>query len=418
MSAQMLLEGSTVFQSGLNLLEAAVVVWCITKLLGRREFSIIKNGVSENNISENDTGKADVRGKLCSAAAVAVLSVFWIFFTDISAALPGGSSGTVSMGISFIVPVLVTFLYSLAELRGTWRRKFCCAVLFTVLIPLFSLVIQSFVLAVLITLFSGAGEDPGVIAFASSAGILVIYLLLCFAAYVIWKQREMQKMEEELLRRKYAVQERDLEEIRGLYLHLQKVKHDAKHHIRLLEALLESGKTEEARAYLKEFSFSEQLLKMDKVFSSNTVVNYLINLKSARMQEAGIRFSCSICDRAGGIADVDLNILLGNLFDNAIEACERVGGEREIFLAVKRRGDYLVIIMENTAGENVLFSGSEKPDPENHGYGISSMKEVAERYGGRVHMERIESRERSERTADLVRVSVVLDTIWDDSPAK
>ena len=182
-----------------------------------------------------------------------------------------------------------------------------------------------------------------------------------------------------------------MDEIRELYAHLQKAKHDAKHHITLLETLLETGRVEEAYAYLKEYSSSEQLLKMDKVCSRNMVVNYLISMKSARMQEAGIHFTCSICDQITGVSDVDLNILLGNLFDNAIEACERRNGIREISLTIKRRGAYLVIIMENTAGENVSFAETAKPDKVNHGYGLSSMDEIAERYGGRVHREQVAS---------------------------
>lgn len=177
---------------------------------------------------------------------------------------------------------------------------------------------------------------------------------------------------------------------------------------------------EEAYAYLKKYSSSEQLLKMDKVCSRNMVVNYLISMKSARMQEAGIHFTCSICDQITGVSDVDLNILLGNLFDNAIEACERRNDIREISLTIKRRGAYLVIIMENTAGENVSFAETAKPDKVNHGYGLSSMDEIAERYGGRVHREQVasESNDNRDRKVNMVRVSVILDTNWDASDTK
>ena len=149
-------------------------------------------------------------------------------------------------------------------------------------------------------------------------------------------------------------------------------------------------------------------------------MNYLISMKSARMQEAGIHFTCSICDQITGVSDVDLNILLGNLFDNAIEACERRNDIREISLTIKRRGAYLVIIMENTAGENVSFAETAKPDKANHGYGLSSMDEIAERYGGRVHREHVasESNDNRDRKVNMVRVSVILDTNWDASDTK
>ena len=384
--------GTAVFRAGICLIQAVVIVWILTKLYGRRHDGI--------------------RGMAGSAVATALLFIFWAV----------EQSGSVSTNgvLSLLVPIFITMMYAILELRRTWKRKLTGVFAVTVLIPFISVMISSFALAMLITVFPGIRENPGVLPFSSSAGILVIYLTGCLVAYSGIKRGEMRKMEQELQQQKYEAQERDMDEIRELYAHLQKAKHDAKHHITLLETLLETGRVEEAYAYLKEYSSSEQLLKMDKVCSRNMVVNYLISMKSARMQEAGIHFSCSICDQITGVNDVDLNILLGNLFDNAIEACERANETREISLTIKRRGTYLVIIMENTAGENVSFAETAKPDKVNHGYGLSSMDEIAEHYGGRVHREQVasESNDNRDRKVNMARVSIILDTNWDASYTK
>ena len=384
--------GTAVFRAGICLIQAVVIVWILTKLYGRRHDGI--------------------RGMAGSAVATALLFIFWAV----------EQSGSVSTNgvLSLLVPIFITMMYAILELQRTWKRKLTGVFAVAVLIPFISVMISSFALAMLITVFPGIRENPGVLPFSSSAGILVIYLTGCLVAYSGIKRSEMRKMEQELQRQKYEAQERDIDEIRELYAHLQKAKHDAKHHITLLETLLETGRVEEAYAYLKEYSSSEQLLKMDKVCSRNMVVNYLISMKSARMQEAGILFSCNICDQITGVNDVDLNILLGNLFDNAIEACERENETREISLTIKRRGTYLVIIMENTAGETVSFAATAKPDKVNHGYGLSSMDEIAERYGGRVHREQVasESNDNRERKVNMVRVSIILDTNWDASDTK
>lgn len=384
--------GTAVFRAGICLIQAVVIVWILTKLYGRRHDGI--------------------RGMAGSAVATALLFIFWAV----------EQSGSVSTNgvLSLLVPIFITMMYAILELRRTWKRKLTGVFAVTVLIPFISVMISSFALAMLITVFPGIRENPGVLPFSSSAGILVIYLTGCLVAYSGIKRGEMRKMEQELQQQKYEAQERDMDEIRELYAHLQKAKHDAKHHITLLETLLETGRVEEAYAYLKEYSSSEQLLKMDKVCSRNMVVNYLISMKSARMQEAGIHFSCSICDQITGVNDVDLNILLGNLFDNAIEACERANETREISLTIKRRGTYLVIIMENTAGETVSFAETAKPDKVNHGYGLSSMDEIAEHYGGRVHREQVasESNDNRDRKVNMARVSIILDTNWDASDTK
>ena len=359
--------GTAVFQAGIFLIQAVVIVWILTKLYGRRHDGI--------------------RGMAGSAVATALLFIF--------GAVEQSGSVSINGVLSLLVPIFITMMYAILELRRTWKRKLTGVFAVTVLIPFISVMISSFAL-------------------------LVIYLTGCLVAYSGIKRGEMRKMEQELQQQKYEAQERDMDEIRELYAHLQKAKHDAKHHITLLETLLETGRVEEAYAYLKEYSSSEQLLKMDKVCSRNMVVNYLISMKSARMQEAGIHFICSICDQITGVSDVDLNILLGNLFDNAIEACERRNGIREISLTIKRRGAYLVIIMENTAGENVSFAETAKPDKVNHGYGLSSMDEIAERYGGRVHREQVasEGNDNRDKKVNMVRVSVILDTNWDASDTK
>ena len=199
-------------------------------------------------------------------------------------------------------------IYAILELRRTWKRKLTGGVCGYCANSIYICYDLQFCPCSADYDISEIRENPGLVTFASSAGILVIYLTGCLVAYSGIKRSEMRKMEQELQRQKYEAQERDMDEIRELYAHLQKAKHDAKHHIKLLESLLETGRVEEAYAYLKEYSSSEQLLKMDKVCSRNMVVNYLISMKSARMQEAGIHFTCSICDQITGVSDVDLNI--------------------------------------------------------------------------------------------------------------
>ena len=206
--------GTAVFRAGICLIQAVVIVWILTKLYGRRHDGI--------------------RGMAGSAVATALLFIFWAV----------EQSGSVSTNgvLSLLVPIFITMMYAILELRRTWKRKLTGVFAVTVLIPFISVMISSFALAMLITVFPGIRENPGVLPFSSSAGILVIYLTGCLVAYSGIKRSEIRKMEQELQRQKYEAQERDMDEIRELYAHLQKAKHDAKHHITLLETLLETGR--------------------------------------------------------------------------------------------------------------------------------------------------------------------------------
>ena len=191
--------GTAVFHAGICLIQAVLIVWILTKLYGRRHDGI--------------------RGMAGSAVAAALLFIF--FGVE--------QSGSVSINgvLSLLVPIFITMIYAILELRRTWKRKLTGVFAVTVLIPFISVMISSFALAVLITIFPEIRENPGLVTFASSAGILVIYLTGCLVAYSGIKRSEMRKMEQELQRQKYEAQERDMDEIRELYAHLQKAKHDA-----------------------------------------------------------------------------------------------------------------------------------------------------------------------------------------------
>ena len=64
------------------------------------------------------------------------------------------------------------------------------------------------------------------------------------------------------------------------------------------------------------------------------------------------------------VADGDMGILFGNLFDNAIEACDK---------------------MEQ--GKKYIHFQTEKTDTRKHGRGLRSVKRTAEKYGGSLFLE-------------------------------
>ena len=91
-----------------------------------------------------------------------------------------------------------------------------------------------------------------------------------------------------------------------------------------------------------------------------------------------------------GVEDIDLNIVLSNLLDNAIEACEKESCEKkEIYLSLHKRAGYLVIIVENTFYGSVKYlqqSYTSIAYKNNHGYGLVSVKDILEKNNGRLQI--------------------------------
>lgn len=87
----------------------------------------------------------------------------------------------------------------------------------------------------------------------------------------------------------------------------------------------------------------------------------------------------------------DITVLLGNLLENAVEACRREEGRnRFIKLRVRRRNRWqLLILVDNSCAKTVLFEGGtpQSSKREGAGIGISSICEIAGRYGGAARFE-------------------------------
>lgn len=91
--------------------------------------------------------------------------------------------------------------------------------------------------------------------------------------------------------------------------------------------------------------------------------------------------------RLGFLTDMEIYSLFTNIMDNALEAVSRLEeGKRTISLSVKCSDDFLVVHEENFFsdirwGEDGQIRTS-KPDRINHGYGLVSIRRIAEKYGG------------------------------------
>ena len=87
------------------------------------------------------------------------------------------------------------------------------------------------------------------------------------------------------------------------------------------------------------------------------------------------------------LSDGDISILIGNLLDNAIEACEQMqDGKRWILFKLKKRQRSLFIEISNSLGtvprikDGELFTS--KKDKILHGYGLKSVKRIVQKYDG------------------------------------
>ncbi|MCD7866857.1 MAG: ATP-binding protein [Clostridiales bacterium] len=166
--------------------------------------------------------------------------------------------------------------------------------------------------------------------------------------------------------------------------------HDMKHQI----AALAQTKNSSSR----EKDFVSNVQEMIEIYDSdihtgNDALDTILMEKGLYCRLHGIEWTC-VAD--GGLLSfmdqVDLYTIMGNVLDNATEAVEKCAPEVWRFINVRiwKRDLFAVVQIENSYTGTIEFeNGLPKTSKENkefHGFGMRSIKAMAEKYGGTIHM--------------------------------
>lgn len=174
-------------------------------------------------------------------------------------------------------------------------------------------------------------------------------------------------------------------EIREIYLDMRGWRHDYHNHLQVMKAQLAAGRTREARQYLDDLE--QALDRVDStVKSGNLMADAILNSKLTLAGKKGIRVNCkAVLPASLSIEDVDLCVLLGNLLDNALEACEKIPPDQRflrIYMAVN--GSQLYISVQNSAKEELNFNERNYISQKRgrHGLGMKRVKALTDKYDG------------------------------------
>lgn len=100
------------------------------------------------------------------------------------------------------------------------------------------------------------------------------------------------------------------------------IRHDIKHHIREIKEFANAGLLEEIKEYVD--SLSHDIEDSGKVYNTgNIAIDGILNYYVSRFSKNDIKTDINvIVPERMEISPYDINIILGNLFDNAIEKCD------------------------------------------------------------------------------------------------
>lgn len=186
---------------------------------------------------------------------------------------------------------------------------------------------------------------------------------------------------------------------------MHKIRHDVKNRFAIMQLMLENKEYDRLENYFNEL-LGETIVPYFSVNTGNSAFDLVFNLELSKAKAKGVEVSHKlVVPPVISVSEPDLDSLIVNLMDNAIEACEKVEKQkRKIDVNVQVVHNYLVMRIANAVleddKEKALSLETDKPDKELHGYGSKIIDDIAKKYDGHV----VRSLEK-----DLFIVDVMLD---------
>lgn len=218
----------------------------------------------------------------------------------------------------------------------------------------------------------------------SLIGIILINLITVYLVINLSRKNSVFQ-ENQMLKMQQIYQEEQIENTQVQYEEIRKLRHEYKNHNLVIATLIDSGKIEKARKYIGK-NINELETTGVYVNTNNRIVNAIINSKAEKAKRSKIKTTVFIVSDFIGIDDFDLSSLISNMFDNAIEACQKVDGEREIEIFIQKAEDGYIFRMKNTIVESVIKDNpalkTTKNNKEYHGLGTKIIRDIANKYNG------------------------------------
>ena len=221
----------------------------------------------------------------------------------------------------------------------------------------------------------GAAVSMGVVA-ALTAGV-----------FVLFNRFQMLKTENEMLLELGTLSKNHIKEMEIMMEKNRIQTHDIKHHLLILREYGQERKWDMLMSYLNELS-DDILVQKKAMWTQVGILDTLLEQKKAKAESKGIAFRIQ-ADRIVGLPFSDLEIctLFSNLLDNAIEACEKIEGNRRwIEIQITRKSGMLYLTISNSIKDRPSEQEGKlitnKQNHQLHGYGIKSVQKIVRKYEG------------------------------------
>lgn len=218
--------------------------------------------------------------------------------------------------------------------------------------------------------------------------IFSVIIALSWASVYLWQKSKHEEDMTKFMEMRNALLEENYKGLNDAYSANAKVYHDFNNHISVLHQFLLKKDSQSALQYLESISNPIRVL-LEKTWTGNEVIDVIINSKLKKMQENSIKTNINVeFPNNSDIISSDICTILGNLLDNAIEACMRNEDDKNKWINITIRIVNAMLIFKIENGNEVLpkFRNMKlvtlKEDERFHGWGLKSVESVVGKYEG------------------------------------
>ena len=186
-----------------------------------------------------------------------------------------------------------------------------------------------------------------------------------------------------------SVLKKQRDEVQNIYQTMRAWRHDYHNHMQAIKALLSMGKKDELSDYLD--NLEKDLDSIDiAIRTGNVGLDAILSSKVSIARKNNIEVNCTAkVPQDLKISDVHFCAIVGNLMDNAIEACEKIPAAcpRFIRIYIGLFKSQLYISVSNSTKEKKRRRLGELVTSKlgEHGFGLRRIDKLAEKYDGYVN---------------------------------
>lgn len=210
--------------------------------------------------------------------------------------------------------------------------------------------------------------------------ILLIYALFYKIAYSITENQKMIQKTANL-----EIQAQQYHRLQTYMQETSRLRHDFRYQLTVLVQMLSEQRYGELADYLEQYICS--VSDMPIRYCSSPAVNAILNHYVSIGRESGVPIHLSVrLEEDFSVEDMDFCVLLGNLLENAIDACRILPeGEREVTLKAAQTTEHVIVLtISNPYEEPLLFKSGRLLSSKHagEGQGLKSVRLIAEKYNG------------------------------------